>query len=247
MRAALLTVAIALLAAGCGSGSKGSAQGFHRTFTPVGARPRARARFVLPPGPGSLIAQVLVGTALRSRPGGPTLASIGPRTQWDSPDVLEVVEIHHPWIGVRSEFAGNGRLGWIPLSAVVLGRDPWSVRASLSGRFLKVFHDRREVADYTVGIGAAGSPTPTGRFAVTDRLVTNDPEGPYGCCIVALTATAPHAIAGWTGGNRIAVHATPDTETIGQPDSHGCLHVSQSEARWLILHVPDGTPVTISA
>jgi lipoprotein-anchoring transpeptidase ErfK/SrfK len=81
---------------------------------------------------------------------------------------------------------------------------------------------------------------------VTDRLETGDPEGPYGCCILALSATAPHAIPGWTGGDRIAIHATPETQTIGQPDSHGCLRVTQAEARWLIYHVPLGTPVLIS-
>ena len=39
-----------------------------------------------------------------------------------------------------------------------------------------------------MAIGTPGAPTPTGRFAVTDRLVTNDPAGPYGCCILALSA-----------------------------------------------------------
>jgi lipoprotein-anchoring transpeptidase ErfK/SrfK len=100
---------------------------------------------------------------------------------------------------------------------------------------------------YTIGVGASWTPTPTGRFAVTDRLTTGDPGGPYGCCILALSATAPHAIPGWPGGNRIAIHATPATQTIGQPDSHGCLHVTQGEARWLILHVPIGTRIQIGA
>ena len=97
-----------------------------------------------------------------------------------------------------------------------------------------------------IGIGAAWAPTPTGRFAVTDRLTTGNPGGPYGCCILALSATAPHAIPGWRGGNRIAIHATPAAQTIGQPDSHGCMHVTQPEASWLIYHVPIGTPIAIT-
>ncbi|TMM08748.1 MAG: L,D-transpeptidase, partial [Actinobacteria bacterium] len=44
----------------------------------------------------------------------------------------------------------------------------------------------------------------------------------------------------------IAIHATAETETIGQPDSHGCLRVTAADANWLIKHVPEGTPVTIT-
>jgi lipoprotein-anchoring transpeptidase ErfK/SrfK len=149
------------------------------------------------------------------------------------------------WLGVLTPFAGNGRIGWIPRTAALLSRTPYELRASLSSRTLTVRYEGRVLKRYTVGIGASWAPTPTGRFAVTDRLTTGNPGGPYGCCILALSATAPHAIPGWPGGNRIAIHATPASSTIGQPDSHGCLHVTQDEAHWLIFHVPIGTRIVI--
>jgi lipoprotein-anchoring transpeptidase ErfK/SrfK len=239
--AALAAAVAATWTTGCGS-----RQGVGDAFAPVSSHPRASHQLTIPPGPGTLTAWVVRQTTLHASPGGPTLAAIGPHTQFGSPDVLYAARVTAAWIGVRSEFAGNGRLGWIPRSATLLGRDEWSLAASLSRRTLTVRESGRVIARYTVGIGAARSPTPTGRFAVTDRLVTNDPGGPYGCCIIALTATAPHAIPGWGGGNRIAVHATPATETIGEPDSHGCIHVTQAQGRWLVYHIPDGTPVTIS-
>jgi lipoprotein-anchoring transpeptidase ErfK/SrfK len=104
----------------------------------------------------------------------------------------------------------------------------------------------RIVARYKVAIGAPASPTPTGRFAVTDRLKTGDPSGPYGCCIVALSAKAPHAIQGWNGGDRIAIHSTPETWSIGQAISHGCLRLTLAQGRWLLAHIPLGTPTLIS-
>jgi lipoprotein-anchoring transpeptidase ErfK/SrfK len=91
------------------------------------------------------------------------------------------------------------------------------------------------------------APTPAGTFAVTDRLVTHDPTGPYGCCILALSAVAPHAIQGWTGGNRIAIHSTPETSSIGYAVSHGCMRLTLPEGRWLLAHIPLGTPVVISS
>ena len=102
-------------------------------------------------------------------------------------------------------------------------------------------------ARYTVAVGAPDAPTPTGRFAVTDRLNTGDPSGPYGCCILALSAKAPHAIQGWSGGNRIAIHSTPETSSIGQPVSHGCMRLTLAEGRWLLDHIPIGTPTLISS
>jgi hypothetical protein len=200
----------------------------------------------IPPGYGALVGAVISPTQLRGSPDGRVLGKIGLRTQFGSPDVLSVAVITADWLGVISELAGNGHLGWVPRTSVALARDPYSLRASLGQRMLTVLKDGQVLARFTIGIGAAASPTPTGRFAVTDRLTTDQPQGPYGCCILALSATAPHAIAGWTGGDRIAIHATPATETIGQPDSHGCIHVTQIQGRWLIDHVPDGTPMLIT-
>jgi lipoprotein-anchoring transpeptidase ErfK/SrfK len=236
----LAAAAGALLIAACGGGS----------HTPARARALTAARAVpppltLPPGSGPLVAEVLRTTAIRSAPDGRVLARIGTRDGFGSPDALAVERLGPYWLGVLSPFAGNGRIGWIPRAAVLLSRTPYELQASLSARTLTVRYEGRVVKRYTVGVGAARAPTPTGRFAVTDRLTTGDPGGPYGCCILALSATAPHAIPGWPGGTRIAIHATPDSQTIGQPDSHGCLHVTQEEGRWLILHVPIGTRVTI--
>jgi lipoprotein-anchoring transpeptidase ErfK/SrfK len=238
---ALFGAAIAsLLAGGCG----GSPAVAHRkSLTALSAMPTPTP--TLPPGSGSLVAGVLASTAIRATPDGRVLARVGPRDEFGSPDVLAVERVGPHWLGVLSPFAGNGRIGWIPRAAALLSRTPYQLQASLSARTLVVRYEGRVVKRFTVGIGASWAPTPTGRFAVTDRLTTGDPGGPYGCCILALSATAPHAIPGWSGGNRIAIHATPDTETIGQPDSHGCLHVTDVAADWLIVHVPIGTRILI--
>jgi lipoprotein-anchoring transpeptidase ErfK/SrfK len=222
---------------GCGGSSK----------TPKPAAVHRVPSDGLPPGSGAVVASVVHRTAMRAAPGGRPLGTLGPHTQFGSPDVLLVQRVDGDWLGVLSELAGNGRIGWVPRSAVSLRRDSYLLEASLSAKDLEVVAAGRVLARYRIGIGASWAPTPTGQFAVTDTIVTGEPDGPYGCCIVALTATAPHAIPGWTGGNRIAIHATADTESIGQPDSHGCIRVAPADASWLIRHVPEGTPVTITS
>jgi lipoprotein-anchoring transpeptidase ErfK/SrfK len=160
--------------------------------------------------------------------------------------VLWVVARSPGWLGVNSPLAGNGRIGWIPESAVSFSRVTWELRVSLSARRLTVLEGAAVRQQYTVAVGRPDAPTPTGRFAVSDLLATGDPAGPYGCCVLALTARSPHAIQDWTGGDRIAIHSTPDTGSIGQPVSHGCMRLTIAEGRWLMNHVPLGTPTLIS-
>lgn len=195
----------------------------------------------------ALVAVVRRSTTMRVAPAGRPINRLSLQTPFGSPQVLWVVERAPGWLGVISPIAGNGRVGWIPRAATSLSRTTWELRASLSSRKLTVIEDGKVLRRYTVAIGAPDSPTPTGRFAVTDRLATHDASGPYGCCIVALSALAPHAIQGWDGGNRIAIHSTPGNPGIGKAITHGCLHLTMAEARWLLYHVPLGTPTMISA
>jgi lipoprotein-anchoring transpeptidase ErfK/SrfK len=69
--------------------------------------------------------------------------------------------------------------------------------------------------------------------------------GPYGCCIIPLSARQPNLPAGWAGGDRIAIHGTTRPETIGQAASNGCLRASDADLRVLMRDVPIGAPVFI--
>ena len=142
----------------------------------------------------------------------------------------------------------NGRVGWIRMDRVAhLGAVGWSLNADLSTRALVVRRDGRVVRRLRVGVGRAGHSTPTGRFAVTDRLRMSDPASPYGCCVLALTGHQTRLPPGWPGGDRLAVHATADLSGLGHAVSAGCLRAHPRQARWLIENVPLGTPVFIRA
>jgi lipoprotein-anchoring transpeptidase ErfK/SrfK len=242
-------IAGVLISSGNGHGAPGRTS---RQYLPVPSPTSTAASLTprphdnLPPGSGSLVALVLHGTALRASPAGHVIKRIGTHTSFGSPEALWVLKHTPKWLGVISADAGNGRIGWISRSAAALTRVNWELRVSLSSRTVTVLRSGRLVHRYTVAIGKPSAPTPTGRFAVTDRLRTGNPTGPYGCCILALSAQAPHAIQGWNGGNRIAIHSTPETSSIGLPVSHGCLRLTLAEGAWLLDHIPLGTPTIIS-
>jgi lipoprotein-anchoring transpeptidase ErfK/SrfK len=227
-----------------GTISGGAFKSIGQTAAQTSATPTHRTD-TLPPGSGAVVALLLHATTMRTAPGGPALAKVTTRTQFGSPVAYWVVRHDSRWLGVISSTAGNGNVGWIPRSAASLGRVQWQLNVSLSGRRLTVTENGKVREQYTVAVGRPDAPTPTGRFAVTDRLSTGDPSGPYGCCILALSAHSPHAIQGWSGGNRIAIHSTPDTGSIGQAVSHGCVRLTVAEGRWLLDHIPLGTPTII--
>jgi lipoprotein-anchoring transpeptidase ErfK/SrfK len=206
------------------------------------AAPAARAARLTPP----LAFHVRRRAQLRAAPGGRVVATVKTKTEFRSPTILAVAARKPGWVLVRTSVRAH-HVGWLPSSAGVLFSQPRTLVVDLSERTLSVFHRGRRTDTYKVAIGTAATPTPRGRFAVTDRLTTSEDNGEYGCCILALTGHQPKIAQGWGGGDRVAIHATPHAWTIGKPVSHGCLRASNRALHRLMRQVRLGTPVTIHA
>jgi L,D-transpeptidase-like protein len=183
---------------------------------------------------------------LLDAPLGKPLATIAERTEWDSPRVLSVVERQGDWLAVLAPELENGEVGWIQDSDVDrLSSVGWAIKADLTTRKATVERDGETIKTFEIAIGREDHPTPTGRFAVTDKLAVTDSESPYGCCVVALTGHQTELPEGWPGGDRLAIHATNDVSGLGEAVSLGCMRTDAEDARWLMDSVPLGTPVFI--
>lgn len=199
----------------------------------------------------SLAARVRAGGTVfvYARPGHALVARLGARTEFGSRQTLAIVARRGNWLGVVTPALPNGAIGWIDLrdGDVRLLRIDLTVTIDLSQRLLLVRQGGEVIRRATVGIGREGSPTPVGRFAVTDKLA-GDRYGPYyGCCILALSAHQPNLPAGWKGGDRMAIHGTDDAASIGRQASAGCLRGRDAALRFLMKRLPLGTPVVIKA
>jgi hypothetical protein len=199
---------------------------------------------------GHLIAEVRPGRslALHGRPFGRVLARVGSRTPFGSPRALGVVTTRRGrWLAVTDASADNNRIVWVDARGGGLryARTQLELQVDLSSRTLVVRRGRAVIRRASVGVGRRGSPTPTGRFAVTDKLNGNAYSAAYGCCILALSAIQPNLPAGWSGGNRIAIHGTLSSSDFGRAVSAGCMHASDADLRYLMRIVPLGTPVVI--
>ena len=247
--AAALVVAAGLSAAGCGGGEEGEPDAvLARTSPQTTAQPAPDAgRSALPAeGPlRRLSGRVIRRVQLRARPGGRTLRTLGRRTELRGPQILAIVARRGRWYGVLHPSLPNGRAGWIPTDAVRLHRAPWEIVIDRSERRLRLTKDGRHVDAFPVAVGREGSPTPAGRFAVTDRLVTRG-GSPYGCCILAISGRQTRLPPGWSGGDRLALHGTT-TGIVGGGYSAGCVRIREPELRRLMRRITVGTRVTVQA
>jgi lipoprotein-anchoring transpeptidase ErfK/SrfK len=201
-----------------------------------------------PAGPRPFeLAQVRGSLALSDQPGTPATGSIGATTEFGSAQVLGVAARRGKWLGVVTSQRPNGRLAWVRRDAVSLARTRWSLHADLSARTLTLRRNGRAIRRLKVAVGRPGSDTPTGRFAITDKLAGTDYGPYYGCCVLALNGHQPNTPPGWKGGNRLAIHGTDSPSTIGTAASAGCLRASDADLRVLMDKVPLGTPVFIRA
>jgi hypothetical protein len=200
-----------------------------------------------PSEPAYEIAHVQRSTPLYAIPNGAVVARLGTRTEFGSPQTLGVLRHRGKWLAVVSTLQPNGRVSWVRERAVRLSRTKLSLTLDRSRHRLLLKKGSTVVRRITVGVGRAGSPTPTGRFAVTDKLSGYRYSAAYGCCIVALSAHQPYLPAGWTGGDRIAIHGTNVPSSIGVASSAGCPHARDADLRVLMRRMPLGAPVFIKA
>lgn len=183
---------------------------------------------------------------LRAAPGGAAVVRVGPKSVFGGPLALGVVATRGGWLEVTSEALANGSYGWVERGVdVSVKTDRWMLHAYLARHVLFVLHDGRVVRKIPVGTGTAASPTPTGRYAIAEKLPGSRFGAVYGCCILGLTAHQPSPPVGWSTSKAyfVAIHGGSG---IGADVSAGCLHASEANLRYLMRNIPLGTAIRIS-
>ena len=230
-----------LALAGCGGAPRQAAE-------PEPTRHFAVAKAPDPAGPKGrwATARVLERTTLRAAPRGRVVGRLRPRTEFGSPKVVSVLRKRDGWLRVVVPERPNGRPAWIRAAATRAGATNVSLHVDRSARRLLVRRGARVLRRVRVAVGRPGTETPTGRFAVTDKLRTKRADSPYGCCALALSGHQTKLLPGWPGGDRLAIHATPQPETVGQAASLGCLRAETRDLQAMLQIVPLGAPVFVS-
>jgi len=177
------------------------------------------------------------------------------------PLTFGVVARQGDWVQVQVPVRPNGTTGWVSASEVELSSTSRRVEVSIGERRLRVIDAAADPAaapvvvfEAPIAVGRPATPTPTGRFHVTDLVPSVDPAGPYGPLALALdgysevmdrfgsasVAGSPDDVA-----PVLALHGTNRPSSVGQALSNGCPRLYDDDIVALAALVAAGTPVDI--
>jgi lipoprotein-anchoring transpeptidase ErfK/SrfK len=199
-----------------------------------------------PPSTGSRAAAPLPNPDLTvgGRSKTPLGWAIQSPTTFGDPAVFVVTEERGPWLRVQIPVRPDGTEGWVRASDVALSTIDTRVVISLGARTLQAFAGDQLLAQTKVVIGGPNTPTPTGRFFVTD-YTARVPTGSYGPWVLPLSAFSQTMDRFSDGVPVIAMHGTNHPEYVGQNRSNGCIRMPDAVIQTLRDHLPLGTPVDI--
>jgi lipoprotein-anchoring transpeptidase ErfK/SrfK len=192
------------------------------------------------------------GAVAFRRPGGNVLARFGPKNVNDYPTVFGVVaavvraDCSPRWYRVQLPKKPNGGTAFVRARALRVEAVASRVLIDVSQRRLTLYRSGKPVLTATVAVGAPSTPTPTGRFYVNQRLVPNDPGGPFGPGAIGISAFS-NVLTGWVQGGPVAIHGTNEPWSIGHAVSNGCIRLPNSTFDRVFRETSAGTPVIIRA
>ena len=94
-----------------------------------------------------------------------------------------------------------------------------------------------------VGVGAAATPTPPGRYWIREKFPVSG-DGLYGTRAFGTSDYSPYD-TGWPEGAVVGIHGTDEPQLIPGRPSHGCIRVRNGAIERLYRLMPVGTPVII--
>lgn len=178
------------------------------------------------------------------------VATLHQSTEDGFPEVYLLLRSHvdgggREWIELRVPMRPNGRVGWVPRSAlgafhrteelIVVDRRRLRMLLYVRGR-------RRWSAP--VGVGKPGTPTPPGHFWIRERFKIADPRSGY--WPYAFGTADYSTLTDWPGGGVVGIHGPYyEPQRIPGAISHGCIRLRTGDDAWLARHVSVGVPLRV--
>jgi lipoprotein-anchoring transpeptidase ErfK/SrfK len=237
---------VALAGSGCGGGSKSTAKS--RTTS---VRHCAAGR-LKPVGSNDVAwaAAALQATTAYRSPGGAVIHRFGQQNVNGAQTVFGVLgettdtRCRAAWLHVALPIRPNGATGWVRAADVQELAVHTRITVDLSERRVRLYKNNKLVLSATAAIGSKATPTPLGRYYVNQRLIPDDPNGPFGPGAVGISAFSD-VLTGWTQGGPIAIHGTNEPASIGHAVSNGCIRLPNTVLRRVFAAAVAGTPVLI--
>jgi lipoprotein-anchoring transpeptidase ErfK/SrfK len=246
--AALTTLCVLTLAAGCGNADRPS-------LADEKAAGAAETATTTTPTEVTTVATVATPTVeVFGQPDDPeptlTVEKPGPGLQApEDPLAFVVNEQQGDWLNVDLPIRPNGSTGWIRASEAELSEHPLHIEVALSEFTLRLFEGDEQILEAPVALGTDETPTPVGTFYTTTLLTGYPQPSAYGIAAFGISGFS-ETLESFSGGPpQIAIHGTYGEEALGQKVSNGCIRVSNDVAQQLMDNLDPhlGVPVTVSA
>ncbi len=157
-----------------------------------------------------------------------------------------LVRVRRPgWVRVYLPERPNRSSAWLRARDLRLATSPFRITIGQRGHRLTLWRDGRAVMRRTIALGRALTPTPLGRYYVTDVFRPPDPKGFYGPYALGLSAHSTVLNEFGSGDGQVGIHGTNQPSVLGTNVSHGCIRVRNDAISTLAQRVPLGTPVDI--
>ena len=220
------------------------------TASPATAKTE-KVPFTLPQGYSVIAKSQVKRLPVYARRGGTSpVRFLGPRNASGGPLVLLVDWRQRrwtwdDWVRVYLPMRPNGSKGWIRSRDVLFKKDPFRVEVDLSAHRITIWKGARVFLKEPVGVGRAVTPTPVGRYFITELIISTNPRGLYGPYAFGTSAFS-HVLTSFGGGpGQVGIHGTNQPELIGTDVSHGCIRLRNDVISRLAKVLPLGTPVSI--
>lgn len=150
------------------------------------------------------------------------------------------------WLELFLPVRPNHATGWVRLHSVKLFTTAYALVVHLHSHRMRLVIANRVRHTFRIGVGQSVTPTPSGRYFITELLKQPDPTGVYGPYAFGLSAYSGVLTHFGRGGNgQIGIHGTDEPGRLGTDVSHGCVRLSNHDITWLAKRLPLGLPVTI--
>jgi hypothetical protein len=149
------------------------------------------------------------------------------------------------WVNVSLPVRPNLSGGWVRRRDVRFTTTATAVVVSLRRHLLELKVRHHTVFSAPVAVGRSLSPTPSGRYFVTDIVRPSNPRGFYGTYSIGLSAYSEVFTSFQGADGQVGIHGTNRPDSIGKDVSHGCIRVTNGVATRLARTLPLGAPVVI--
>jgi lipoprotein-anchoring transpeptidase ErfK/SrfK len=163
-----------------------------------------------------------------------------------APRVFLVTDQKPGWLHVLLPVPPNGSEGWIAESAVKTAKTTYWIQVLQGQHRLRLYKGKKVVVDTPAAIGTSDTPTPGGRYYLTELLQAPNPNGAYGPYAYGLSGYST-TLTEFNGRDPIiGIHGTNEPKLLGTSVSHGCVRISNDMITRLAKMLPLGTPVQIA-